>query len=214
MRACRHRRRLLFAYVVRSFGWTRALRELRASWRQWLVIGAIANAVPFWLVAWGEKHVDSGIAAIAQSTVPLFTIVLGLRFLPHEPLSRGQLLGFGLGLVGVGVLAGGHPDGGWWAIAGTLAVVLSSLAYASRERDRPAKRVGDAGARARDRRDDRSDGHPASVRRPPGPDVDARRGRDPLAPRARPSRHGACAARALPHAEPLRRAGARASSRT
>ena len=121
---------VLFGYVLRSLGRTRALSELRSSWRQWVAIGAIANAVPFWLVAWGEKHVDSGIAAIAQSTVPLFTILIGLRFLPHEPLSRGQLLGFALGLVGVGVLAGGHPDGGWWAVAGTLAVVLSSLAYA------------------------------------------------------------------------------------
>ena len=121
---------VLFGYVLRSLGRTRALAELRSSWRQWVAIGAIANAVPFWLVAWGEKHVDSGIAAIAQSTVPLFTILIGLRFLPHEPLSRGQLLGFALGLVGVGVLAGGHPDGGWWAVAGTLAVVLSSLAYA------------------------------------------------------------------------------------
>jgi drug/metabolite transporter (DMT)-like permease len=121
---------VLFGYVLRSLGRTRALAELRSSWRQWVAIGAIANAVPFWLVAWGEKHVDSGIAAIAQSTVPLFTILIGLRFLPHEPLSRGQLLGFALGLVGVGVLAGGHLDGGWWAVAGTLAVVLSSLAYA------------------------------------------------------------------------------------
>ena len=122
---------VLAAYVVHSFGWSRAVRELRASWRQWVVIGAVANAVPFWLVAWGEKHIDSGIAAIAQSTVPLFTILLGLRFLPHEPLSRAQLAGFTLGLVGVGVLAGAHPEGGWWAVAGTLAVVLSSLAYAS-----------------------------------------------------------------------------------
>jgi drug/metabolite transporter (DMT)-like permease len=122
---------VLSGYVVRSFGWSRAIEELRSSWRQWVVIGAVANALPFWLVAWGEKHVDSGIAAIAQSTVPLFTILLGLRFLPHEPLSRAQLLGFTLGLVGVGVLAGAHPEGGWWAVAGTLAVVLSSLAYAS-----------------------------------------------------------------------------------
>ena len=121
---------VLLVYVFRSLGRDRALAELRGSWRQWAVIGAVANALPFWLVAWGEKHVDSGIAAIAQSTVPLFTILLGLRFLPHEPLSRAQLLGFTLGLVGVGVLAGAHPEGGWWAVAGTLAVVLSSLAYA------------------------------------------------------------------------------------
>jgi drug/metabolite transporter (DMT)-like permease len=122
---------VLAAYVFRSFGRSRAVAELRSSWRQWATIGAVANALPFWLVAWGEKHVDSGVAAIAQSTVPLFTILLGLRFLPHEPLTRAQLLGFTLGLVGVGVLAGAHPDGGWWAVAGTLAVVLSSLAYAS-----------------------------------------------------------------------------------
>jgi drug/metabolite transporter (DMT)-like permease len=115
---------------VRTLGRARALGELRASWRQWAVLGVIGNAVPFWLVAWGETHVDSGIAAVAQSTVPLFTVLLGLRFLPHEPLTRGRLLGLGLGLAGVAVLTGGQPEGGWWAVAGTLAVVLSSVAYA------------------------------------------------------------------------------------
>ena len=120
---------VLLGYLARTMGARRAVFELRGSWRQWVAIGTIANAVPFWLVAWGEKHVDSGIAAVAQSTVPLFTILLGLRFLPHEPLSRAQLAGFGLGLVGVAALTGGHPGGGAWAVAGTLAVVLSSLAY-------------------------------------------------------------------------------------
>jgi drug/metabolite transporter (DMT)-like permease len=120
---------VLFGYLARTIGGRRAVLELRGSWRQWAAIGTVANALPFWLVAWGEKHVDSGIAAVAQSTVPLFTILLGLRFLPHEQLSRAQLAGFGLGLVGVAALTGGHPDGGAWAVAGTLAVVLSSLAY-------------------------------------------------------------------------------------
>jgi drug/metabolite transporter (DMT)-like permease len=121
---------ILAGYLVRTMGRARALAELRASWPQWSVIGLIGTAIPFWLVAWGETHVDSGIAAVAQSTVPLFTVLLGLRFLPHEPLTRGRLLGLALGLVGVAVLAGGHPGGGWWSVAGTLAVVLSSIAYA------------------------------------------------------------------------------------
>ena len=63
--------------------------------------------------------------------VPLFVILLGLRFLPHEPLSPRRVTGIAVGLVGVALLAGGHPEGGWWAVAGTLAVVVSSLAYAS-----------------------------------------------------------------------------------
>ena len=121
---------ILFGYLARTLGRRRALAELRGSWRQWAVLGFIGTAIPFWLVAWGETHVDSGIAAVAQSTVPLFTVLLGLRFLPHEPLTRGRLLGFVLGLVGVAVLAGGHPGGGWWSVVGTLAVVLSSVAYA------------------------------------------------------------------------------------
>ena len=122
---------ILFWYLARTMGRGRAVAELRASWRQWSVLGLVGTAVPFWLVAWGETHVDSGVAAVAQSTVPLFTVVLGLRFLPHEPLTRGRVLGLLLGLAGVAVLAGGHPSGGWWAGVGTLAVVLSSLAYAS-----------------------------------------------------------------------------------
>jgi len=122
---------ILLGYLVRTLGRNRAVAELRESWRQWSVIGLVGTAVPFWLVAWGETHVDSGVAAVAQSTVPLFTVLLGLRFLPHEPLTRGRVLGLLLGLAGVAMLAGGHPTGGWWAVAGTLAVVLSSLAYAS-----------------------------------------------------------------------------------
>ena len=122
---------LLYAFVAWTLGAGRSVAELRESWRQWTLIGVVGNAVPFWLVAWGETHVDSGIAAIAQSTVPIFTILLGLRFLPAEPLGATRWGGIAIGLVGVGVLAGAGPDRGWWAVAGTLAVVLSSLAYAS-----------------------------------------------------------------------------------
>ena len=38
------------------------------------------------LVAWGETHIDSSVAGIAQSTVPIFTFLLAARFLPHEPV--------------------------------------------------------------------------------------------------------------------------------
>jgi drug/metabolite transporter (DMT)-like permease len=41
-----------------------------------------------------------------------------------------RLVGFLVGLVGVGVLAGVHPQGGWWGVAGTMAVVLASVSYA------------------------------------------------------------------------------------
>ena len=122
---------ILIGYLVLQIGRERAFAELRASWRDGLVLGAMNAAIPFWLVAWGEKHIDSGIAAIAQASVPIFVVLLGLRFLPDERLGPARLVGVVLGLVGVGVLAGAEPEGGWWGVAGTLAVVASSLAYAA-----------------------------------------------------------------------------------
>lgn len=122
---------LLLAYLARTVGLGRAVAELRAAWRPCLAIGAVGAALPFWLVAWGETHIDSGVASIAQSTVPIFTLLLGWRFLPHEHVQTAQIAGVVVGIAGVAVLAGVDPSGGWWAVAGTLAVVLSSFSYAS-----------------------------------------------------------------------------------
>jgi drug/metabolite transporter (DMT)-like permease len=122
---------LLFAYLSLRVGTGRAVTELRAAWKPCLVLGVINAALPMGLVAWGETHVDSSIAGIAQSTVPIFTFVLAARFVPHEPVGALRVAGVALGFVGVSVLAGLEGDAGFWAIAGTLAVVLSSLSYAS-----------------------------------------------------------------------------------
>jgi drug/metabolite transporter (DMT)-like permease len=122
---------LLFAYLVWRMGRSRAVAELRAAWRPCLVLGVINAAVPMGLVAWGETHIDSSVAGIAQSTVPIFTFLLAAHYLPHERVGPLRIAGVALGFVGVAVLAGFDTETGWWAIAGTLAVVLSSIAYAS-----------------------------------------------------------------------------------
>ena len=63
--------------------------------------------------------------------MPIFNALIALKFLPHERLNGTRALGLGIGIVGVAVVTGIHPSGGWLAIAGALAVVLSSLSYAS-----------------------------------------------------------------------------------
>ena len=95
-----------------------------------LVLGTINAAIPFTLIAWGETHIDSGVAAIANATVPLFVVLLAIKVRPSERATGARLAGILLGLAGVVLLAGAQPGGGWWAVAGTLAVVLASLSYA------------------------------------------------------------------------------------
>ena len=121
---------LLFAFLCLRPGARRAAQDVRGAWREGLVLGAINGAIPFTLIAWGEKHVDSGVAAIANATVPIFVVLLAIRFKPSERASGLRLAGIVVGLVGVGVLAGADPQGGVWAALGTLAVVLAAVFYA------------------------------------------------------------------------------------
>ena len=122
----------LFVFVaVTRGGAAQAAREIASVWRVGLVLGLLSAAVPFTLVAWGETHIDSGVAGVAQASLPLFTALLALKFMASERATGQRLAGIAVGLVGVAVLTGVDPGNGWWAVAGTFAVLLSSLSYAA-----------------------------------------------------------------------------------
>jgi drug/metabolite transporter (DMT)-like permease len=136
---------ILLLFLTLTTGGRQAVASVRAAWREGLVFGTINGALPFTLIAWGEKHIDSGVAAIANASVPIFVAILATWVFPSERVTGVRLFGVLLGLLGVGVLAGFNPEGGWWAVAGTLAVVVASIAYAwSNLFSQP--RIGAAGA--------------------------------------------------------------------
>jgi drug/metabolite transporter (DMT)-like permease len=121
---------LLAFFLVARIGWRNALHDLRAAGWWGFAIGIVNGAIPFTLIAWGEKHIDSGIAAVANASVPIFNAVLVPWLLPAERLSRRRLAGVLVGIVGVAVLALAQPTVSWWFIAGTTAVVVASISYA------------------------------------------------------------------------------------
>jgi drug/metabolite transporter (DMT)-like permease len=122
---------VLLPFLALRLGLEGSVREIRSTGAGAFILGVSNMAFPFVLIAWGEKHIDSGVAAIANATVPIFVAILAIRFNPSERVRGLRLVGVGLGLVGVGVLTGLDPQGGWWGVAGTLAVVAASLSYAS-----------------------------------------------------------------------------------
>lgn len=122
---------MLAAYLVARVGGRAAVSGLRAAWIPCAVLGVVNAALPMTLVAWGETHIDSSVAGIAQASVPIFVALIGLRFLPHEPLGGIRVAGLAVGVLGVALVTGFHPEGGLWAVAGTFAVVLSSVSYAT-----------------------------------------------------------------------------------
>jgi drug/metabolite transporter (DMT)-like permease len=122
---------VLVPFVVARLGRARAVAELKATGLGAWILGTINMAIPFTLIAWGEKYIDSGIAAIANASVPIFVVFLAIKFNPGERVRGLRLVGVLVGFAGVGVLTGLHPEGGWWAVAGTLAIVVASLSYAA-----------------------------------------------------------------------------------
>jgi len=121
---------LLLVVLVAQRGARATFTDMRRLGWEGFALGVVNGAIPFTLIAWGEKHIDSGVAAIANASMPIFVVLLAIRFKPSETVRGWRLAGFIVGLVGVGVLAGVHPKGGWWGVAGTMAVVLASVSYA------------------------------------------------------------------------------------
>ncbi|HET9673519.1 MAG TPA: DMT family transporter [Gaiellaceae bacterium] len=104
-------------------------RLRRAGWRAF-ALGVINSALPFTLIAWGQEHIDSGVAAIANATFPIWVALLAI-WLAHSERATGlRVVGVVVGLVGVAVLTGAQPDVDAWAIVGTLAVVVAAILYA------------------------------------------------------------------------------------
>ncbi|MEE8273839.1 MAG: DMT family transporter [Alphaproteobacteria bacterium] len=101
------------------------------TWRAFLVMGALNNAVPFTLIAWGQVHIDSGLAAIMNAATPLFTVVLAHLVTADERLTANRGIGVLVGLLGVVVLVGPEALSGLGLeVLAQLAVLGAALSYA------------------------------------------------------------------------------------
>lgn len=121
----------LAALVLLGLAWRAGtLSTLSGRWR-WLVAYAIAEvSIPFPLIAAGEEHVSSSLAAIVIATVPLIGAVLAFRFDPDERPTPTRALGLMIGFGGVIALVGIDVAGRGDELLGTLAILLAAVGYA------------------------------------------------------------------------------------
>ena len=126
--------RLLIAAVL-LYAWLRhqnlRLSVDKADWAKFVFIGAVGNALPFFLISFGEVSVDSGMAAILMGIMPIATVLLAHLVIPEEPFTRLKSLGVAIGFAGVITLVGWDALGG---LAETtfaqLAILGAALCYA------------------------------------------------------------------------------------
>lgn len=119
---------LVLAVYVRLAG--HRLSSLRPYVWPLALLGLVNTAVPFFLIAWGQQHVDSGLASILNASAPLFTALFALGY-DHSQRSSGlRLVGILVGFTGVVLLVGFELSGSERAVLGGLAVVAASACYA------------------------------------------------------------------------------------
>lgn len=117
----------LAAVVPALVGARRTLAELRRFAPALVLVGMVNTALPFWFLSWGETRIDSGLAAIVQGAVPIFTAVIAFGFFPAQRVTGLRLIGLLVGFGGVAVIVGGRPEG---QLLGALAVVAMAACYA------------------------------------------------------------------------------------
>ena len=103
------------------------------AWMALLVVGILNNALPFFLIVWGQTHITAGMSSILNATTPFFTVVVAGALLADERITGLKLVGVVLGLIGTIVMIGpevllnGFRSGG---VLGQLAVIGAAISYA------------------------------------------------------------------------------------
>lgn len=118
----------IFVTVVLTTG-----RRIAAAPRDigtYALIGLTTGAVPFFLLAWGQRIVPSSLASVLFASVPLMTVFLSWGLFRGPRPTALRAAGAVLGLIGVAIA---FPDAGSvdrGQLIGAVAVLLAALSYA------------------------------------------------------------------------------------
>ena len=115
--------------VIRSRGL--ALPRDGATWRRFLFQACLNSVIPFTLIAAAERTVDAGLAAILNSTSPIFTFLLTVAIARHEAVTARKLFGVVAGIAGTCFIIGVDALGGLGEqLVAQLAIVAATICYA------------------------------------------------------------------------------------
>src|SRR3954466_3040488 len=77
-----------------------------ARWWRFLFQACLNSVIPFTLIAWAERWLDAGLGTILNSTSPIFTFLLTLAIVRHEPATARKLFGVLAGMAGIVLIVG------------------------------------------------------------------------------------------------------------
>jgi drug/metabolite transporter (DMT)-like permease len=110
------------------------LPRTRNDWKLIAISGVSSFTLNYGLIFWGEQYVTSGLAAVLQSTIPVFGLIVAHFYLPLERMTAVKIFGVLLGVLGVAIIFSSQVIiAGRMALLGSVAIVASAFfaAYAN-----------------------------------------------------------------------------------
>lgn len=114
---------IVLTVIVYAVG--KRLPALGKTWAPFVLIAVIGNAMPFYLITWGQQSIESALAGILMAIMPLTTLVLAHFLIAGEHLTRQRATGFAIGFAGIVLLMGPAALAG---IGGDVVRIISQLA--------------------------------------------------------------------------------------
>ncbi len=103
----------------------------RGDWRLIALTGIMSFTINYGLVFWAEGRIPSGLAAILQTIIPAFGLVIAHYYLPDERITPGKIGGIALGIAGVALIFSDQASTeGKSALAGSAAIVTGAFSVA------------------------------------------------------------------------------------
>lgn len=120
---------LILAPLIKIFGFS--MPRTRSEWKLMALTGFLQFSLNYSAVFWSEQYIESGLAAVLQSMITVFGLLLAWIFLPAEKITKRKIIGVALGIVGVAIIFIDQLRvENWMAFAGCVAIVLGAYAAA------------------------------------------------------------------------------------
>ncbi|MDP6968661.1 MAG: DMT family transporter [Gammaproteobacteria bacterium] len=99
-------------------------------WAKFALFACLGNLLPYWLIAYGQQTVTSGMAGLLMAVMPLTTMVLAHWYIAGERLNRNRIIGFLMGILGVIFVLWPSLINGTNSWFGAVMILLAACSYA------------------------------------------------------------------------------------
>jgi len=106
-------------------------RDLK-TWSMLVLIGILNNAMPFYLISWGQQYISAGTSAVMLAMGPFVALIVSHIITEDDKITFFKVLGVIFGFIGVFILLGDDfLKGDENSLYGKLALIIAVLGYIS-----------------------------------------------------------------------------------